>query len=44
MSTFKSVQVLFNLLSEPERREKLHNVNTLEDVVSTFNMGPAINL
>ena len=37
-----SVQVLFNLLSEPERREKLHNVNTLEDVVSTSNGVTAI--
>ena len=37
-----SVQVLFNLLSEPERREKLHNVNTLEDVVSTSNGATAI--
>lgn len=26
-------KVLFNLLSEPERREKLESVNTLEDVV-----------
>ena len=27
-------QVLFNLLSEPEKRRKLDSVNTLEDVVS----------
>ena len=27
------MQVLFNLLSEPERREKLEDVNTLGDVV-----------
>ena len=33
-SRYLYFQVLFNLLSEPEKRRKLDSVNTLEDVVS----------